>query len=137
MRFRPRHYVLITILLLLGAFNLYRAHHARNAPATVPSHAPARENEPTPPQAAAAWAAFDKAAGLRDAAADQFTPAAKDLEHQIEIAQPASVVTDVKGCQTWLQFYRQSVLHPSRDTSWHDRSTQHLNACVAQHADVG
>ena len=137
MRFRPRHYVLIALLVALFLFNLYRAHHARTVPAGAPAHQAARETSPTPPQAAAAWAAFDKAAGLKDAPADQFSPAAQELQHQIDIAQPQSVTIDVKGCQTWLLFYRQSVLHPSRDTTWHDRSTGHLSTCVAQHADAG
>ncbi len=136
MRLRPRHYVLIALILGLGIFNFYRSRHphATQAPQT-PS--PARESSPTPPQAAAAWTAFDKAAGLRDAPADQFTPAAQDLQHQIDMAQPQSVVIDVKGCQTWLQFYRQSILHPSADKTWHDRSVQHLSTCTAQHADAG
>ena len=137
MRFRPRHYLLIALLVAITAFNLYRARHPRYPSTAGPAHVPARETSPTPPQAAAAWAAFDKAAGLRDAPAEQFSAAAEELQHQINIAQPPSVMIDVKGCQTWLEFYRQSVLHPSRDPSWHDRSVGHLNACVAQHADAG
>ncbi len=137
MRFRPRHYILIALIVALGVFNFYRSRHARSAGLTAPEHQPARETSPTPPQAAAAWAAFDKAAGLRDASPDQFTPAARELQHEIDIAQPPSVTIDVKGCQTWLEFYRQSIVHPSRDTTWHDRSTAHLSTCVAQHADVG
>ncbi len=137
MRFRPRHYILIAVVIALGIFNFYRSRHLRSGSSTPPAHDAARETSPTPPQAAAAWAAFDKAAGLRDAAADQFSPAAQELQHQIDTAQPQSVVIDVKGCQTWLQFYRQSVVHPSHDTTWHDRSVQHLNTCIAQHADVG
>lgn len=137
MRFRPRHYLLIALIVGLGLFNFYRARHARTVPAAAPSHQPARENSPVPPQAVAAWAAFDKAAGLRDAPSEQFSPAAQDLQHQIDVAQPPSVTIDVKGCQTWLLFYRQSIVHPSRDTSWHDRSTKHLSTCAAQHADVG
>jgi len=137
MRFRPRHYLLIALIVALGIFNFYRARHSRNAATGTSSRTPARETSPTPPQAAAAWAAFDKAASLRDAPLEQFSPAAQELQHQIDVAQPPSVVIDVKGCQTWLQFYRQSVLHPSHDTSWHDRSVGHLNTCVAQHADAG
>ena len=137
MRFRPRHYLLIALIIALGIFNVYRARHPRTAPADSTVHTPARETSPTPPQAVAAWTAFDKAAGLRDAPAEQFSPAAQELQHQIDIAQPTSVVIDVKGCQTWLEFYRQSVLHPSRDPSWHNRSVGHLNTCVAQHADAG
>ena len=137
MRFRPRHYVLIALILGLGLFNFYRARHAHSVPGTAPSHQPAQETAPPPPQAAAAWAAFDKAVALRDAPADQFSPASLELQHQIDIAQPQSVTIDVKGCQTWLLFYRQAILHPSRDPAWHDRSARHLSACAAQHADAG
>ena len=136
MRFRPRHYILIAVIVALGIFNFYRSRHA-GTPVAPASHQPATEASPTPPQAAAAWAAFDKAASLRDASSDQFAPAAEDLQHQIEIAQPPSVVIDVKGCQTWLLMYHQSVAHPSPDKTWHDRSVRHLNTCMAQHADVG
>jgi hypothetical protein len=45
-------------------------------------------------------------------------------------------ISDVKGCLTWLQFYRQGVNHPSRDTTWKDRSQGHLNGCVKYHLDT-
>src|ERR1700744_6201205 len=106
MRFRPRHYVLIVIILGLGAFNLWRSHHAQ--------------------QQSPAWTAYDAAANLRDAPGPQFEPALKSLNQAIDntnaTAVPpqasASELTDLHGCQTWLLFYRQEHLYPTTKRGW-------------------
>lgn len=130
MRFRPRHYVLITIILALGIYNLIRMHRApqrviaptNNSVAVVPiSQSPA-------------WQAFDKAAALRDAGDDQFQPALSALNQQMDSAS-AHEKQDLDGCHTWLLYYRHYANAGSQDT-WRQRSTQHLNNCVSQHRDV-
>lgn len=132
MRLRPRHYVLIAIILGLGVYNLARRHRAREqGPANV-NIAPAPAG---PVPQSAAWQAFDKAASLRDAPDAQFQPALHDVNQQIDSA-PAAQKQDLDGCQTWLLFYRQSALHAAANDPWKQRSTQHVNSCVGQHRDA-
>ena len=130
MRFRPRHYVLIAIILALGVYNLIRMHRA-----------PQRVIAPTnnsvsvgPISQSPAWQAFDKAAALRDAGDDQFQPALSALKQQIA-STSAQERQDLEGCQTWLLFYRQNA-HAAPNDTWRQRSTQHLNNCISQHRDV-
>jgi hypothetical protein len=132
MRLRPRHYVLIAVIIGIGIFNIYRARKAR-APQSVAVQTSA--NAPSSP----AWTAFDKAAALRDAPDAQFSPALQNLQQTVDAATTANdpTVSNVKGCQTWLMFYRQGVVHPSADKSWKQRSSQHLDACVKNHQDAG
>jgi hypothetical protein len=130
MRFRPRHYVLIVVILALGIYNLIRMHRA-----------PQRVIAPTnnsvnigPVSQSPAWQAFDKAAALRDAGDDEFQPALSALKQQIASASTPEKA-DLDGCHTWLLFYRQNA-HTSVQDAWRQRSTQHLNNCVSQHRDV-
>jgi hypothetical protein len=130
MRFRPRHYILIAIILALGVYNFVRMHRA-----------PQRVIAPTnssvsvgPVSQSPAWQAFDKAAALRDAGDDQFQPALQLFRQQMG-STSAKEKPDLDGCQTWLIFYRQNAHAGSQDT-WRQRSTQHLNSCVSQHRDV-
>jgi hypothetical protein len=130
MRLRPRHYILIAVILALGVYNLIRMHRA-----------PQRVIAPTnssvsvgPVSQSPAWQAFDKAATLRDAGDDQFQPALQLLRRQMGSAS-AKEKQDLEGCQTWLIFYRQNAHAGSQDT-WRQRSTQHLNSCVSRHRDV-
>jgi hypothetical protein len=130
MRLRPRHYILIAVILALGVYNLIRMHRA-----------PQRVIAPTnssvsvgPVSQSPAWQAFDKAATLRDAGDDQFQPALQLLRQQMGSAS-AKEKQDLEGCQTWLIFYRQNAHAGSQDT-WRQRSTQHLNSCVSRHRDV-
>jgi hypothetical protein len=134
MRFRPRHYVLIAIIVALGIFNIVRRHRAV-APQPVAPPPSVSITRTVPPESAAAWQAFDKVAALRDAPDAQFQPALQALQQQIDATQPPDAAADVKGCRTWLMFYRQSVVHPSPDTTWKTRSTQHLDTCVKTHQD--
>ena len=131
MRLRPRHYLLLLIVLGLGLFNYLRS---RRIMLQQQAAAPPQITEtlaPTPPGSAATWDLFDKAAALRDAPDEQFQPALKKLN-----AQPDIDTTDVSGCKTWLLFYRQGKLHPSTDTTWQTRSTTHLDSCVKLHRDA-
>jgi hypothetical protein len=132
MRFRPRHYILIAIILALGVYNLIRVHRAREHSAPLSSAVPASLG---PVPHSAAWQAFDKAANLRDSPDASFQPALHDLQTQIDTAPPDQKA-DLNGCRTWLLFYRQGAMHASAQDPWRQRSTQHLNSCVAQHRDL-
>lgn len=130
MRFRPRHYVLIVIILALGVYNFVRMHRASQrviAPTNISVSS-------SPVSQSPAWQAFDKAASLRDAGDDQFQPALEQLKQQL-ISASAQEKPDLDGCQTWLLFYRQNA-HAASNDAWRQRSTQHLNNCVSQHRDV-
>lgn len=129
MRLRPRHYVLIAIILALGIYNIVRSHRPHptaNAPVTVAPSGPIPQSP--------AWQAFDNAAALRDSSDAQFQPALQQLHHEIDTASPKEK-SDLDGCNTWLLFYRQNMHAPATDT-WRQRSTQHLNSCVSQHRDI-
>lgn len=129
MRFRPRHYVLIAIILVLGVYNLVRMHRAPKrviAPTNAAATGPVSQSP--------AWQAFDKAASLRDAGDDQFQPALTALKQQIGSAS-AQEKADLDGCQTWLLFYRQNAHAAAQDT-WKQRSTQHLDNCTRYHRDL-
>jgi hypothetical protein len=130
MRLRPRHYVLIAVILALGAYNLVRQHRAREQGQFVTTSAPSGPVPQSP-----AWQSFDQAAALRDAPDPQFQPALHALDQQIDSASAAEK-PDLHGCQTWLLFYREGALHAAANDTWRQRSTQHLNTCVSRHRDV-
>ncbi len=130
MRFRPRHYVLIVIILALGVYNLIRMHRASQRVI-----APTNNSVSVGPiSQSPAWQAFDKAASLRDSSDNQFQPALQQFKQQIASAATQEK-QDLEGCETWLLFYRQNA-HASPQDAWRQRSTQHLNNCVSQHRDV-
>lgn len=144
MHLRPRHYILIALILLLGVYNVMRLRRARHtAPDPIVRHTPVIAG---PRQESPAWTAFDQAAALRDAPDAQFSPALSAFHKQTSAGSgpnssrdlnPApNPDPDLQGCTTWLQFYRQSILHPSRDLTWHNRSTEHLDSCVKYHRDL-
>jgi hypothetical protein len=130
MRFRPRHYALIAVILALGVYNFVRMHRTPQR-VVAPTAAP-QVTGPAPQSSA--WQAFDSAAALRDAADPQFQPALSTLKQQIQGA-PSDQKADLDGCQTWLLFYRQN-MHATPGDSWRQRSTQHLDSCVRQHRDL-
>ncbi|MDQ2924994.1 MAG: hypothetical protein M3R43_05495 [Acidobacteriota bacterium] len=136
MRLQRHQYVLIILILALGAFNLVRRHrlHRQTALATRPI---VRGTSP-------AWPFFDTAASLRDAPDAQFQPALKALTQSIDgtnaIAIPPQTskdeLTDLHGCQTWLLFYRQDYLHPSNKPDWRAQMQRHVESCAANHRDI-
>jgi len=128
MQLRPRHYVLLAVIVGLFVFNIMRHRHAQ--PAITPRPAPIILTGP--PLQSPAWAAFDHAASLRDAAEADFQPAMTSLQQDIHSAPSA----DLNGCLTWLEFYRQGALHPSVDPAWKQRSQHHLDGCVKFHLDT-
>jgi len=129
MRFRPRHYLLIAIILALGIYRMVQIHRARSValPVAVEPSGP----KPSSPS----WTAFDKAAELRDAPDAQFKPALHDLVQTLA-ASSDPTVSEVKGCETWLEFYRGGTMASSSGPNARQRSTQHLDACTRLHHDT-
>jgi hypothetical protein len=127
---KTRHYLLIALIVGLFLFNLWHRH-------ATPTVSPAHTSVVTtaPPTQTPAWSAFDHAASLRDTPNDQFDPAIQALQHQLSIAMDPTV-SDIKGCLTWLEFYRQGVNHPTKDPQWKDRSERHIDGCVKFHLDT-
>jgi hypothetical protein len=131
MSLKPRHFVLIAVIIGIFIFNLYRHRQPKlssegTAPIVTTNHTPAQT---------LAWSAFDHAVSLRNATPTDFDPAMQSLQQQLAAATDPTV-SDIKGCLTWLEFYRQGVLHPSRDPAWKDRSQHHLDGCVKYHLDT-
>ena len=143
MRFRPRHYVLIVIILALGAYNFVRIHRLSQQTASAPVPTPA--SQPAAHSNSPVWPLYDNAATLRDAPDAQFQPALKALNQGIDNINAASVpptttpdeIADLHGCQTWLLFYRQEHLHPAvNKPGWAAQLQSHVNSCVANHRDI-
>ncbi len=134
MNLRPRHYVLLAIILGLFVYNIIRHHRdeqnlhsSSDAPAPVLMQKP-RLNTP-------AWAAFDQLASLRDAPAATYDPALKDL-HTLMPLDPNPKdghLEDIKGCLIWLEFYRQGMAQTNPDKDMHARALRHINDCVKYH----
>lgn len=136
MTLRPRHYILLAVLIALAAYNalrFYRAHHA----AATNNGASTRGTSP-------AWNAYDKAADQRDADDQSFQAAQRELKQAIEDTgasqqQPPakSEMSDLEGCRTWLLFYRQSFLHPaSAKPEFREQAAKHVLSCRANHQDA-
>jgi len=136
MLFRPRHYVLIVIVLALGVYNYTRIHRLRERAA-----APAPQ--PVVRGTSLIWPLYDNAAAVRDAPDAQFQPALKTLNQSIDSVNAVPLITlpdeiaDLHGCQTWLLFYRQEHLHPAvNKPGWAAQLQSHVNSCVANHRDI-
>lgn len=137
MRFRPRQYILIAVIVGLGAFNYVRRHRAQQLASSANPRAVARGVAP-------AWAVFDAVSVLRDGSDEQFQPALKALNESIDSLNSAAVtpptspgeITDLHGCRTWLLFYRQEHLHPSSRVGWLTQLQDHVASCVGNHADI-
>ena len=136
MSLRPRHYILLAIIVGLFVYNIVRHRHdERNAISAAP--APVVIDKPrlnTP-----AWAAFDHAAGLRDEPAATYDPALKDLQTLIPLDpnQHDGHIEDLHGCLTWLEFYRQGMAQTHSDPQMKAHATQHIEGCVKYHLDTG
>jgi hypothetical protein len=137
MKFRPRHYVLILVILALGAYNFYRSRQVRRAPqptAVAVAH--------LPPGTSPVWAFYDRAAQLRDAPDPQFSPALTDLAQHIDQANTSAQQTnsdelaDLRGCRTWLLFYRQARNGGGPQADWRQRSESHVRSCMSNHRDI-
>ena len=127
MQLRPRHYVLIAVIIGIFAFNVWRHH---TSAVVVPSSTPTVTT--APPVQSAAWSAFDHAAALRDAPDTDFQPALKDLRTLLD----AAPTSGISGCLVWLEFYRQGMAQTRTDPQMKDRSLHHLDGCVKYHLET-
>jgi hypothetical protein len=111
-------------------------HHRDNRPSVATTPAPIVVTKPrldTP-----AWAAFDHAASLRDASDAAYQPALRDLNQLIPLDpnQTDGHIADIKGCLTWLDFYRQGMAQDHSDPQMKARSAHHLDTCTQFHLDT-
>lgn len=134
MRFQPRHYVLIVVIIGIFVFNMVR-HHRREAALEGSNHA-ASPVITTPPAQTPAWSAFDHAASLRDAPEATYAPASDALHTALAAAPNDATTADIKGCITWLEAYRHGVTTTAGKGSWKDRSGRHIDGCVKYHLDT-
>jgi hypothetical protein len=138
MSLRPRHYILLVVVIGLFVFNMIRHRRdERNLISTSTAPAPVVVTKPridTP-----AWAAFDHAAALRDDPPATYDPALKDLNTLIPLDanQNDGHIADIHGCMTWLEFYRQGAAQTHPDPKMKDRASHHIDDCVKYHQDTG
>jgi hypothetical protein len=130
MRLRPRHYILFLVIVAVFVYNIVRNHHRQAALAPTPAPIVVHN---TPPAQSPGWAAFDHAAGLRDAPAADFAPALHALQQLLPTDPNAA---DLRGCLTWLEFYRQGMAQIRTDPQMKDRSIHHLAGCTQYHLDT-
>jgi len=131
MRLKPRHYVLCAVIIAIFVVNIVRNHHRQTITST-----PAAPIVTGPRVITPLWTSFDTAASLRDAPDAQFLPALHSLQQLLDTTHD-NTTSAVDGCHTWLLFYRQAVIHPSKDPTWKDRSAHHIDGCVKYHLDLG
>ena len=138
MNLRPRHYILLAVVIGLFIFNIVR-HRRDQRNLTSTNNTPAPVVMTTPRINTPAWVAFDHAASLRDDPPATFSPALHDLQQLIPVDpnQKDGHIEDINGCLTWLEFYRQGAqpIHP--DPTMKDRAIRHINDCVKLHKDSG
>ena len=122
MQLRPRHFILLAVVIGLFVYNIIHHRHQQRAAL-----------QQTNTLADPAWSAFDKAAALRDAPDATFQPAFATLRTATE--GPATTAPDieqalspVRACKTWLYFYRTP--------QWRDNATKHINGCTKYHRDT-
>ncbi len=126
MKLKPRHYLLLALLIALGVWNFVRSRRAREAASVGVSVS-----------GSPAWQAFDRAAALRDAPETQFAPALDALHAQTEAANGPDA-TDLRSCQLWLAYYRHSAASASgRAGDWAMLATNHVHTCMTTHHDTG
>jgi hypothetical protein len=125
MQLRPRHLILLVVIIGLFVFNVVKHR--------LDQHARLAAMQPQNSLTAPAWATYDKAAALRDAPDDQFKPAFDALRAVTEgpdaqQSDKSQAFTDLVNCKTWLYFYR--------NPSWKPNATKHVNGCVQYHRDT-
>ena len=137
MNLRPRHYVLLALILGLFVYNIVRHRRdEKNLISVSTAPAPVIINKPrlnTP-----AWAAYDQVASLRDASTSEYDAALKDLQTLLPLdPNPKDGHTeDIKGCLTWLEFYRQGMAQTPTNPQTKVRAAHHIESCVKYHLDT-
>jgi hypothetical protein len=135
MQLRPRHYILLAIILGLFVFNMIRHRRdQRNAISNTPAPIVLKPRADTP-----AWAAFDHAAALRNDPPATYEPAVHDLQQLLPLDpnQNDGHLTDIHGCLTWLGIYRQGAAQTHPTNSMKDIASHHIDDCVKFHQDTG
>ncbi len=137
MSLRPRHYVLLAIVLGLFLFNIVRHRRdQRNLTSTSTTPAPVVVTKPrldTP-----AWAAYDHAAALRDDPPATYEPAIQDLQKLLPLDpnQNDGHLQDIHDCLTWLGVYRQGAAQSQSNHSIKAIAAHHIDNCVKYHQDT-
>ena len=129
-----RRILLLAIIALLLVYNLWHFNHTRKAsePAPAPEASVVSNN---------LWNDYIQAASVRDASDEQFQNAltnltnARDNVRNPNLKSNAELLADIRGCTTWLLFYRQTVNKPHPDPAWRERSLAHIQSCSQNHAD--
>jgi len=135
MNLRPRHYILLAIILGLFIFNMVRHRRdQRNAISNTAAPIVQKPRIDTP-----AWAAYDHAAALRNDPPATYEPAVHDLQQLLPLDpnQNDGHLTDIHGCLTWLGIYRQGAAQTHPTNSMKDIASQHIDICVKFHQDTG
>jgi hypothetical protein len=141
MQLRPRHFVLIAIIIGLLIFNVYR-HRASQQKTTFSEQgapvllAPSSYADPAINNA---WIDFEHAAALRDAPSAQFQPlldifnTAQAAIHTTNANAASDPAIDLENCKVWLLSYRSgTVTGPNA----HKQASDHIDRCVRLHRDA-
>jgi hypothetical protein len=140
MRLRPRHFVLLAIIVGLFIFNIYR-HRRTQQPTFSQQAAPVLLTPSTysDPSVTNAWIDFEHAAALRDAPAAQFAPvldifdkAQADI-HTATTNSENDPSIDLENCKVWLLSYRSGTI---TGPNAHIQASQHVDRCVRLHRDA-
>ncbi len=136
MQLRPRHYVLLAVILGLFVFNMIR--HRRddrnaisNTPAPVLINKPRIDTPPGPPSTTPP--------PFATMLPPSYTPAYQDLQKLLPLDpnQQDGHLADIHGCMIWLEFYRQGMAQTHPDPQMKARALHHLDNCVKYHQDTG
>lgn len=141
MRLRPRHFVLIAVIIGLFAFNVYRHRRAQQQTTFSQQAAPVLLTPSTyaDPAINNAWIDFEHAAALRDAPGTQFQPALDTFNTaQAAISTTtanaaADPTIDLQNCKMWLISYRTGAL---TGPNAHTQASEHIDRCVRLHRDA-
>jgi len=141
MQLRPRHFVLIAIIIGIFAFNVYRHRHAQQQSTFSQQAAPVLLTPSTysDPAVNNTWIDFEHVAALRDAPAVQFQPAldvfnkAQAAIHTTTVNAAADPTIDLENCKVWLVSYRSGTL---TGPNAHTQASEHIDRCVRLHRDA-
>jgi len=141
MQLRPRHFVLIALIIGIFAFNVYRHRHAQQQSTFSQQAAPVLLTPSTysDPTVNNAWIDFEHVAALRDAPAAQFQPAldifnkAQAAIHTTTVNAASDPTIDLENCKVWLISYRSGTL---TGPNAHTQASEHIDRCVRLHRDA-
>jgi hypothetical protein len=140
MQLRPRHFILLAIIVGLFIFNIYR-HRRTQQPTFSQPAAPVLLTPSTyaDPAVNNAWIDYEHAAALRDAPATQFAPVldifdkAQAAIHTTTANSANDPTIDLENCKVWLLSYRSGTI---TGPNAHSQASQHVDRCVRLHRDA-